>query len=58
MLSATSDILAANPKGLALLAGIADWPPDRRNTTRYTLLHPNARTLFADWDKAAVGSVE
>jgi transcriptional regulator with XRE-family HTH domain len=57
VLNATSDILAANPEGLALLAGITDWPADRRNTTRYTFLHPGARTLFADWDKAAVGSV-
>ena len=57
VLSTTSDILAANPEGLALLAGITDWPPKQRNTTRYTFLHPSARTVFADWDKAASGSV-
>jgi transcriptional regulator with XRE-family HTH domain len=49
----TSDILAANPEGLALLAGISEWPAGRRNTTRYTFLHPAARTLYPDWPQAA-----
>jgi transcriptional regulator with XRE-family HTH domain len=49
----TSDILAANPEGLALLAGIGEWPPERRNTTRYAFLHPGAKTLYADWPQAA-----
>ena len=57
ILSRTSDILAANVEGLALLAGIDDWPEHRRNTIRYVFLHPAARTLFADWDHAAVAGV-
>ncbi|SDH35595.1 Helix-turn-helix domain-containing protein [Nonomuraea jiangxiensis] len=53
----TNDILAANPEGLAVLAGIDEWPADRRNTTRYTLLHPTARTLYTDWQHAAAMTV-
>lgn len=43
--------------GIALLAGIAEWPPERRNTIRYTFLHPTARTLYPDWRKAAADSL-
>lgn len=53
----TNDILAANPEGLALLAGIDQWPAERRNTTRYTFLHPTARALYADWAQAAAATV-
>lgn len=53
----TNDILAANPEGLAVLAGIDQWPAERRNTTRYTFLHPTARTLYPDWPKAAIATV-
>ena len=53
VLTRTSDLLAANPEALALFAGLADWPPARRNTIRYTFLHPAARELFADWEHAA-----
>ena len=53
VLTRTSDLLAANPEALTLLVGLTDWPPDRRNTIRYTFLHPAARELFADWDHAA-----
>ncbi|QDZ15170.1 helix-turn-helix transcriptional regulator [Humibacter ginsenosidimutans] len=53
----TNDILAANPEGLALLAGIAEWPQERRNTTRYLFRHPIARTLYPDWMHAARMSV-
>jgi len=53
VLTRTSDLLAANPEALALYAGLADWPPGRRNTIRYTFLHPAARELFADWEHAA-----
>ena len=49
----TSDLLAANPEALAMFPGLADWPPDRRNTIRYTFFHPAARQLFAAWDRAA-----
>jgi transcriptional regulator with XRE-family HTH domain len=48
VLSRTSDVLAANPEALALYAGLAAWPPLRRNTIRYTVLHPGARTLLGE----------
>jgi len=53
VLSQISDVLAANPEALALFHGLADWPPPRRNTARYTFLHPAARDLFADWPHSA-----
>jgi transcriptional regulator with XRE-family HTH domain len=53
VLTRTSDLLAANPEALALFAGLADWPPERRNTIRYTFFHPAARELFANWDHSA-----
>jgi len=53
VLTRTSDLLAANPEALALFPGLADWPPERRNTIRYTFFHPAARELFADWDHSA-----
>ena len=51
VLTRTSDLLAANPEALTLFAGLADWPPGRRNTIRYTFFHPAAahlRSLAAD----------
>jgi MmyB-like transcription regulator ligand binding domain/Helix-turn-helix domain len=53
VLTRSSDLLATNPEALILFAGLADWPPGRRNTIRYTFLHPAARELFADWDHSA-----
>jgi transcriptional regulator with XRE-family HTH domain len=53
VLNQVSDMLAANPEGLALFHGMAEWPAPRRNTARYTFLHPAARELFADWERAA-----
>ncbi len=53
----TNDLLAANPGGLRLLHGMADWPARQRNTIRYTFLHPAARTLFPDWEQKAKGGV-
>ncbi|MFD7408517.1 helix-turn-helix domain-containing protein [Streptomyces sp. NPDC059866] len=58
VISRTMDILACNPGGLRLFAGMADWPPDKRNVVRYVFLHPDATTLFDDWDeqlRAVVG---
>ncbi len=57
VLNEVSDVLAANPEGLALFHGLTDWPPPRRNTARYTFLHPAARELFADWDHSATTTV-
>lgn len=57
LLSPISDVLAANPEGLALFDGLADWPEARRNTIRYTFLHPAAPELFGRWDQAATACV-
>lgn len=53
VLGRTNDLLAANPGGLRLHHGLAAWPADRRNTIRYTFLHPFARELFPDWEQKA-----
>jgi transcriptional regulator with XRE-family HTH domain len=57
VLDEVNDVLAANPEGLALMPGLGDPPAGRRNTIRYTFLHPAARTVFADWDRVARNSV-
>ena len=57
VLSRTSDVLASNPEGLALFAGLSEWPALRRNTIRYTFLHPAARSLLADWSHSAAAAV-
>ncbi|GAA5180058.1 helix-turn-helix transcriptional regulator [Rugosimonospora acidiphila] len=57
VVSRTNDLLAANPGGIRLLHGMADWPPRQRNTIRYTFLHPAARDLFPDWERKAKGCV-
>jgi hypothetical protein len=51
IVSRSMDLLAWNPGGLALYAGLDDWPAEQRNLARYLFLHPTARELFADWDK-------
>lgn len=53
VLSPTSDVLAANPEGYRLLAGIEQWPAERRNLIRYVFGHPAARTLFTPWRRMA-----
>jgi hypothetical protein len=47
VLSRPSDVLAANPEGLALLSSPA------RNGFLYVFRHPAARSLFAQWDRVA-----
>lgn len=53
VLGTTSDILAANPEGGRLMAGIDDWPPKRRNVIRYVFTHPAAREVFVSWQAIA-----
>jgi transcriptional regulator with XRE-family HTH domain len=53
VLSQTSDILAANPEGVALLAGLDEWPEDDRNLVRYVFCHPKAREVFEVWPRMA-----
>jgi len=50
IVSRSMDHLAWNPGGLALYAGLDEWPAKQRNLARYLFLHPTARTLFPDWD--------
>ncbi|MFF1259514.1 helix-turn-helix transcriptional regulator [Streptomyces sp. NPDC058321] len=50
IVSRSMDLLAWNPGGLALYAGLADWPVKQRNLARYLFLHPTARDLFPDWE--------
>jgi transcriptional regulator with XRE-family HTH domain len=57
VLARTGDVLAGNPEGLALHAGLEEWPPARRNLVRYVFTHPAARSLLADWDASASASV-
>lgn len=57
VLNRVSDMIAANPEGLALFHGIASWAPERRNTIRYIFTHPGARALFVDWDATTRASV-
>ena len=55
--SRTLDVLAANPGGLALYAGIGEWPATQRNIGRYLFLHPAARDLYDNWDYQVRGCV-
>lgn len=57
VVSRTNDLLAANPGGLRLLAGIEEWPARQRNIARYVFLHPAARDLFHDWAAQVRGCV-
>ncbi|MBO3676323.1 helix-turn-helix transcriptional regulator [Streptomyces sp. NEAU-YJ-81] len=57
ILSRSMDILAHNPGGLALYAGITDWPVKQRNLARYLFLHPAAHEVFPDWENQIRGCV-
>jgi transcriptional regulator with XRE-family HTH domain len=50
VLNRISDVLAANPEALALFVGLAEWPPERRNTIRYTFCHPVAGQLTLTYE--------
>ncbi|MET7355029.1 helix-turn-helix transcriptional regulator [Streptomyces mirabilis] len=57
VVSRTMDMIAANPGGLRLMAGLEDWPGKQRNIVRYVFLHPAARALFDDWENQIRGCV-
>lgn len=57
VISRSMDMLAWNPGGLALYAGLDDWPVKQRNLARYLFLHPAARDLFTDWDRQITACV-
>ncbi|OIV37789.1 transcriptional regulator [Mangrovactinospora gilvigrisea] len=52
-----NDLIAANRPGLRLIAGMDEWPAERRNMTRYLFLHPAAHTLYRDHAKLLPSSV-
>ena len=53
VLDPISNILAANPEGVQLLAGIESWPPAQRNVVRYVFTHPGATDVFVSWRRMA-----
>ncbi|MFK4790119.1 helix-turn-helix transcriptional regulator [Microbacterium sp. ZW T5_56] len=57
VLDRLSNMVAANPEGLAMFAGFAEVPAAERNTCRYLLLDPRARDVFAEWEDLARGAV-
>jgi transcriptional regulator with XRE-family HTH domain len=57
VLDRVSDMVAANPEGLALYDGFADLPPERRNTCRYLMTDPRAQEIFVEWEEIARGAV-
>lgn len=57
VLDPTSNILAANPEGSQLMAGIDAWPQAQRNVIRYVFAHPTARDVFVSWRRMAEDSV-
>jgi transcriptional regulator with XRE-family HTH domain len=57
IVSRTNDVLAANPAGLALFPGLADYPAKQRNITRYIFLNPAAKELYPEWEKLVPRSV-
>ncbi|MFF2517211.1 helix-turn-helix transcriptional regulator [Streptomyces sp. NPDC058086] len=57
VVSRTMDMIATNPAGLHLMAGLEDWPEKQRNIVRYVFLHPAARALFGDWENQIRGCV-
>ncbi|WP_405733280.1 helix-turn-helix transcriptional regulator [Streptomyces sp. NBC_01537] len=57
VVSRTNDLLAHNPAGLRLFAGIEEWPVKQRNVARYVFLHPAAREVLDDWEISLRGCV-
>jgi transcriptional regulator with XRE-family HTH domain len=57
VLDDASGVLAANPEGLMLFAGLADWPPERRNLARYVFCHPQSRHTIRSWSAIAAACV-
>ncbi|MFE7423454.1 helix-turn-helix domain-containing protein [Rhodococcus sp. NPDC057529] len=51
------DVLASNPGGIRMLAGISEWPATQRNVARFAFLHPGARDLYVNWEAQLNGVV-
>lgn len=52
-----SNMLAANPEGLALYDGFAALPAGERNTCRYLMTEDRAQEIFVEWEEIARGAV-
>ncbi len=58
VVSRTMDMIAANPGGLRLMAGLEELRAEkRREHRRYVFLHPAARALLDDWENQIRGYV-
>lgn len=57
VLDDAAGVLAANPEGLTLFEGLADWPPERRNLARYVFCHPRSRHTIRSWSAIAAACV-
>jgi len=57
VLDRLSNVIAANPEGLAMYRGFAELPTAHRNTCRYLLTDPRARDRFVEWEEIARGAV-
>jgi transcriptional regulator with XRE-family HTH domain len=57
VLDRLSNMIAANPEGLALYDGFLELPRERRNTCRYLLTDGRARQIFVEWEELARGAV-
>ena len=53
VLDMISNVLAANPEGMRLMAGLDALPAARRNIIRYVFTHPAARIVFVSWPEIA-----
>lgn len=51
------NVLTANPLALALYLDMGSEDPQERNFARLVFAHPDARTLFVDWDVTAALTV-
>ncbi len=57
VLDRLSYTVAANAPGLSLYDGFARLAPEQRNTCRYLMTDPRARTTFLEWEELARGAV-
>lgn len=57
VLDRLSYMVAANTEGVTLYDGFDGIPPAQRNTCRYLVNDPRARTTFVEWEELAHGAV-
>lgn len=49
----TTDFIAGNLLGEAMMSPMLSDPASKRNNARFTFLNPSARTFYAEWEKGA-----